>query len=307
MLKFKLKDGKELSMATERDNIKMLGRVEELNRLLEDKEFKIVASNNFKNNGGKVGYALTSKVGNAAPVVYYDDIAPFWESNQDIIEFLENVFQKYKIGYVNLEKCCTREYIVSHVKPRLVSSDNLKMVQEHGIVYEEFLDMLILYYFEIEEMSDDEGMASATLKYGMLEQAGITLQELKEYADTNLKEDYRIVSLEYIISRALGEDWNGEDIEDEMPMWVVTNRKGMQGAATILSKEILTEVSKNFDSGTFAIIPSSVHECIVVSAGKIDEEVLRRMVYEVNRTELQADDILTDSVYLYKNGKVTIY
>ena len=92
-----------------------------------------------------------------------------------------------------------------------------------------------------------------------------------------------------------------------MPMWVVTNSKGVQGAATILNKEILTEIGKNFDSGNFAIIPSSVHECIVVPEERIDAEALREMVCEVNRTELQADDILTDSVYLYKNGKVTMY
>lgn len=293
-------------MITERENIKMLGRVEELNRILEDKEFKIVAANNFKNNGSKVGYALTSEIGNAAPVVYYDDIVPFWESNQDIIEYLENVFKRHKIGHVNIEKCCTREYIISHVRPRLVSSDNLEMVREHRIVYEEFLDMLILYYIEIDEVSDDEGFASATLKYGMLEQVGITLQELKEYANTNLKQDYQIRSLEDILFKFIGEDWKDEEAEDVMPMWVVTNSKGMQGAATILSKEILTEVSTKFDSGNFAIIPSSVHECIVLSE-EIDLEALRRMVYEVNSTQLQTDDILTYNVYLYKNGELTIY
>lgn len=293
-------------MITERENIKMLGRVEELNRLLEDKEFKIVAANNFKNNGRRVGYALTSKNGNASPVVYYDDIVQFWESNQNIVEYLERVFEKHKIGYVNIEKCCTREYITSHVRPRLVSSDNLEMVKEYGIVYEEFLDMLILYYIEIDEVSDDEGFASAALKYGMLEQAGITLQELKEYADTNLKQDYQINSLDDIIFKFTGEAWKDEEAEDVMPMWVVTNSKRMQGAATILSKEILTEVSRKFDSGNFVIIPSSVHECIVLSE-EINSEELRKMVYEVNRTALLADDILTDSVYLYKNGKVTIY
>ena len=293
-------------MITERENIKMLGRVEELNRILEDKEFKIVAANNFKNNGSKVGYALTSEIGNAAPVVYYDDIVPFWESNQDIIEYLENVFKRHKIGHVNIEKCCTREYIISHVRPRLVSSDNLEMVREHRIVYDEFLDMLILYYIEIDEVSDDEGFASATLKYGMLEQVGITLQELKEYANTNLKQDYQIRSLEDILFKFIGEDWKDEEAEDVMPMWVVTNSKGMQGAATILSKEILTEVSTKFDSGNFAIIPSSVHECIVLSE-EIDLEALRRMVYEVNSTQLQTDDILTYNVYLYKNGELTIY
>lgn len=293
-------------MITERENIKMLGRVEELNRLLEDKEFKIVAANNFKNNGSKVGYALTSEIGNAAPVVYYDDIVPFWESNQDIIEYLENVFKRHKIGHVNIEKCCTCEYIISHVRPRLVSSDNLEMVREHRIVYEEFLDMLILYYIEIDEVSDDEGFASATLKYGMLEQVGITLQELKEYANTNLKQDYQIRSLEDILFKFIGEDWKDEEAEDVMPMWVVTNSKGMQGAATILSKEILTEVSTKFDSGNFAIIPSSVHECIVLSE-EIDLEALRRMVYEVNSTQLQTDDILTYNVYLYKNGELSIY
>src|SRR5699024_8113724 len=99
-------------MITERKNIEMLGRVEELNRLLEGREFKITVSDNFKNNVRKVGYALTSESGNAAPVVYYDDMAPFWESDSDVIEYLEEVFEKYKIGCVNIEAFCTREYIL---------------------------------------------------------------------------------------------------------------------------------------------------------------------------------------------------
>lgn len=294
-------------MITERENMKMLGRVEELNRLLEGKEFKIVANNNFKNNGSRVGYALTSNVGNSAPVVYYEDISQYWESSADIIKYLESVFERHQIGYVNIEKCCTREYILSHVRPRLVSSENLPMVQKHRIIYQEFLDMLILYYIEIDEVSDDEGFASATLKYGMLEEAGITLQELKEYADTNLKDDYRIVSLENLIFKFMGEDWENEETENVMPMWVITNQRQMQGAATILSTEILAEVSRKFDSRNFVIIPSSVHECIAVSAERINLEELRKTIYEVNRTQLEIDDILTYSVYLYKDGEVTIY
>ena len=294
-------------MITERENIKMLGRVDELNRLLEGKEFRIVITNNFKNNGSKVGYALTSELGNAAPIVYYENISRYWESDADIIKYLESVFENYKVEYVDIEKCCTREYILSHVKPRLVSAENLPTVQKEGIIYQEFLDMLILYYIEIDEISDDKGFASATLKHVMLEEVGITLQEMEEYAAKNLKGDYQIVSLENIIFKFMGEDWKDEEIEDVMSMWVMTNKRKMQGAATILSTEILEEVGKKLNNKTFVIIPSSVHECIAVPAERINIEELRKKVYEVNHTQLELDDILTYSVYLYKDGEVTIY
>lgn len=307
MLRYWSKDGKELSMVTERENIKMLERVEELNRMLEGREFKIFAANNFKNNGSKVGYALTSELGDAAPVVYYENISEYWESNEDIIKYLESVFERHKIGHINIEKCCTREYILSHVRPRLVSAENLPMVQEQGVIYQEFLDMLILYYIEIDEVSDDEGFASATLKHAMLKQAGIILQELEEFATKNLRDDYQIISLENLIFKFMGEDWEDEETEEGMPMWVITNKRQMQGAATILSTEILADISKKFDNETFVVIPSSVHECIAVPAEQINLEELRKTIYEVNRTQLEIDDILTDSVYLYEDGEVTIY
>lgn len=293
-------------MITERKNIEMLGRVEELNRLLEGREFKITVSDNFRNNVRKVGYALTPETGNAAPVVYYNDMAPFWESDSDIIKYLESVFEEHKIGCVDIETYCTREYILSHIRPRLVSKENLEMVQEKEIIYREFLDMLILYYTEIEELSDEEGFASATLKYAMLKQAGITLQELEEHAAENLKDGCLIVSMGNLMSKLMGEDWEDEDTEDAMPMWVMTNAKRMQGAAAILSTEILADVSRKFDNGTFLIIPSSVHECIAVPAEPVNITELRKTICEVNRI-LEIDDVLTDSVYLYKNGEVIIY
>ena len=293
-------------MITERKNITMLGRVEELNRLLEGREFKITVSDSFKNNVRKVGYALTPENGNAAPVVYYDDMAPFWESDSDIIKYLESVFEEHKIGCVDIETYCTREYILSHVRPRLVSEKNLAMVQEKEIINREFLDMLILYYIEIEELSDEDGFASLILKYEMLKQAGITLQELEEHAAENLKDGCLIVSMGNLMSKLMGENWEDEDTEEAMPMWVMTNARRMQGAAAILSTEILEGVSRKFDSGTFIIIPSSVHECIAVPEEPVNITELRKTICEVNRT-LKIDDVLTDSVYLYKDGEVTIY
>ena len=56
------------------------------------------------------------------------------------------------------------------------------------------------------------------------------------------------------------------------------------------------------------ILPSSIHEILLlpVSAGKPEE--LAEIVKEVNRTQVQPEERLSDSVYLYdrKSGEIRI-
>ena len=93
-----------------------------------------------------------------------------------------------------------------------------------------------------------------------------------------------------------------QDIPDEaesLPLFVISNNTRMHGAAVILYEGLL-KVSANMFDDDLILLPSSIHEMLFLPASTCDRhEYLKEMVGHVNRTELDADDILSDNVYYY--------
>lgn len=88
----------------------------------------------------------------------------------------------------------------------------------------------------------------------------------------------------------------------EIPMWVMTNREKLSGAATALFDDVL----KNFANihGSFYVIFSSVHEILLVPTpdnSNIDN--ITRMNQEVNTAQLLDDEILGTKAYYYDKDK----
>ncbi|MCC2253569.1 DUF5688 family protein [Ruminococcus sp. CLA-AA-H200] len=92
---------------------------------------------------------------------------------------------------------------------------------------------------------------------------------------------------------------------DEM-MYVLTNKNKLFGAAGILLPSIQKRL-KDFLKEDFFILPSSVHELILVKAKncmKVSE--LEEMVKTVNKTEVIPEDRLSDSVYKIENSSLCV-
>ena len=51
--------------------------------------------------------------------------------------------------------------------------------------------------------------------------------------------------------------------------------------------------------GDFFLLPSSVHECILVPKNGFDEKELQNMVMTVNQSQVSPEDRLSDNVYSY--------
>lgn len=84
----------------------------------------------------------------------------------------------------------------------------------------------------------------------------------------------------------------------EIPAYVLTGHKDIFGAGAIASETILKKIHE--DMGDFTILPSSIHEVIIMPQAKADEcPFLAEMVAEINRTEVSASDELSDNVYKY--------
>ena len=70
-----------------------------------------------------------------------------------------------------------------------------------------------------------------------------------------------------------------------------------------ISLETMDKIAEQVGS-SYYILPSSIHETLVVPfSDGMNVEDLKNMVHEVNSTQLSADEILSDSVYIYDYDK----
>ncbi len=104
---------------------------------------------------------------------------------------------------------------------------------------------------------------------------------------------------EGVEAELLKEVWEQEVGETKMPMYVLTNKQKLYGAACMLYPGVLKEFAEKIGRN-FYILPSSVHEVILVPADSdTDQEALCEIVTEINRTQVAEEEILADSVYFY--------
>ena len=81
------------------------------------------------------------------------------------------------------------------------------------------------------------------------------------------------------------------------PMYVLSNSSGIHGASSILYPDML-ENCRHLISADFYILPSSVHELILVPImEEVEMETLKEMVRTVNENQIAEEDFLSDEVY----------
>ena len=86
-------------------------------------------------------------------------------------------------------------------------------------------------------------------------------------------------------------------------MFVLTNSFRSLGAACILYDELLTQLG-NFLKENYYILPSSIHEVIIIPESQApNKDTLNEMVQEVNETQVEPEDVLSDHVYFYNCEK----
>ena len=93
----------------------------------------------------------------------------------------------------------------------------------------------------------------------------------------------------------------------EQKLYILSNEKKINGAAVILYPNLLKRLGERF-GGDYYLIPSSVHEWILLK--DTDEEEVSRLngtVREVNATQVEPEEVLSNHVYLYSVEKESLY
>jgi len=90
-------------------------------------------------------------------------------------------------------------------------------------------------------------------------------------------------------------------IYGKLPMYVLTTKARMYGAAAILYSGQLEAIAKEVKDD-FYLLPSSIHEIIILPKKYgTDEENLSQMVDEINHEQLDIEEVLSNHAYLYSS------
>lgn len=92
-------------------------------------------------------------------------------------------------------------------------------------------------------------------------------------------------------------------------MFLVLGDEYISGTAAMLSEKMLQKISIAVESENYYVIPSSVYEIIIVPEHAVDDpDTLKHICRDINRTVLEPQDFLSDSIYRYEasSGKLTL-
>lgn len=166
-----------------------------------------------------------------------------------------------------------------------------------NIPYAQFGDLMLVFRIAVE--NEKLGVASALINNGMMQTWNVTLSDLIRvvYENTEKLFPMTIENMNNVLVNMLGDDFP-KDLETPV-MYIVSNSIKLNGAFYLSNKKALLEVGKTLGLEEFNIIPSSVHELIILESNtnKEDVKIQLDMVKEVNDTQLTKDQILSYNIY----------
>lgn len=273
-------------------------------------EYQVALQTIKKNNGvSRDAVSITRKDCKVAPLIYIGSFYERYQGGSSVVRLAACLLENYyemddSLLDINTDFFSDYENAKKHLYCKLVNIGmNREILRE--IPYRTYLDLAVVYYYMTASVGS--GQATILINKNHLEMWGITGEELDRQAWENTVSDLK-ASLrpmgEILRECFLNADVDVAKTEDEaeyriFPMYVLTNQKKTFGAICIRYPGMLKELSEKF-GGDFYILPSSVHECILVPADEtVSRDMLKEMVTDINQTQVEPQEILANQAYLY--------
>ena len=272
-------------------------------RQIRGEEKRISFQSVEKNNGIREEAVVILEEGaRIAPTIYLRGFFEDWKWGRKTMEeisrkiLLQNARQEKEVDF-SLDSFENYEKARGHVYFKLINYERNKVLLTK-IPYIPYLDLAVVFYYRLEK-GKFQG-ATMLIHNCNLEAWKIDPRQLLEDAviNTSRKLPYSLQGMDALIRELSGDEDQGLYTGEEI-MYVLSNQEKCFGAAALLYPHLLSHISKIFRKN-FYVLPSSVHECILVpDQGQYSRIELTRMVREVNQTQVEADEILSDQVYYY--------
>ena len=267
----------------------------------------ILVSNITKNNDERqVGICIRAKNDVISPQLSLNDYYSQYLQGMDMDDVVAMVQKQYEHAlkdagmlHLNVADLMNRENMLANIFVRLLGKENNKEFLENCVCFDVAQDLVAVLYLFIENPTDN--MLSAKLKKEQLEVLGVPMDELYQLAVKNTRRLFPATCQDMfsILWEKLGAGFEEEGEPQDHSMYVVTNERQMNGAAVILYPGFLKSLCGRFGISKLTLLPSSVHEWILIIDEGNSAEELRNIVEEVNNTQVKEEEFLSNSIYYY--------
>ena len=277
---------------------------------------KITKNNRIVLDGLIIGKA--SK--NIAPTIYLNSYYMHFTHGMSLHEILEDIISAYKenndVVFGDIRELLDFTNLQDKVAFKLIQMEkNKELLKE--VPYFEFMDLAVVFYLILNEHRG--GQMTALIHNSHMEPWGVEKEELYRLAmrNTPILLPSEIKTMKEIMCDILKghlEELEMEEMVDDLldfdsqkpPLYVLSNRKQLNGAGCILYDGCLKDFADSQNSD-IVILPSSTHEVILVpDDGKLDYGELKKMVGEINESEVPEEDVLSDRIYKYSRNDCRI-
>ena len=293
------------------------------------KEGAEVTINSVRKNNGVMltGVVIMEKGSHIAPTIYLESIYEEYRKGRNFRELLTEIigiYEKNRIQY-----CGEFDFFHDFTKVRkkifykLINAKKNKELLEE-VPFVPYLDLAIVFYCDCS--SELFGNAAILIRNSHLKIWNTDKEQVYLAAAVNTPKNcpFGIKTMEAVMKEMFAEEmkkemeknkisYSGQWLEEmasqmladteppegKTPMYVLTNTERCNGAACVLYEKLLENFAKSINDNLY-ILPSSIHEIIIIPAsfaGKASE--LREMVEEINATQVEEEEVLSDSVYFF--------
>lgn len=272
---------------------------------------------NRKLNNTYMGLTVTHEGDTLAPTINLNHLFDSYSRQPDhnLTEMMQSIAEVIQAtpGAFDQGQVTDYDRVKKHLFMRLSGAEKNADVLEHAphIIKE---DLALTFHVMLEQ--SEKGTATTMITDKIMEAYGVNLDQL--YQDAMLNSPVicpaRIENMGEALGRMMIEDMKSagalpemieemkKDLEEsnrDNPMTIVSNEHSVDGASAIFYPGVMDLVGDRM-KGDYYILPSSVHETLVVpDDGRVAISELKDMVKEVNSTQVDPKDQLTDEVYHY--------
>ena len=244
------------------------------------------------------GILFSEQGSNISPAIYLEEYYRQFERGDSLEFIVREILLLY--GKLRFREPWKEELLKNYegLKDRLIyrlinRKANEELLRE--MPYVPYLDLAIVFYVLLD--ADVCGMAAMPVKEENLKLWNATKEQVYEEACRNTQ---RLLPCEFQTMRSvISELTDKEAPEGEDVLYVLGNRLRSFGAAAILYPGRLEEIGEYLGENYY-VLPSSVHETIVVrESAAPGKAFLRAMVTEINETQVDEEEVLSNGAYYY--------
>ena len=270
-----------------------------------------------KNNGIILrGITLMQDDSNISPTIYLNPYYDAYENGETtlgtVIDEVIDTYERNKVNRsIDMRFFLDYDSVKTRITYKLINTEKNKELL-NDIPHIPFHDLSIVFQCLIS--GERFGNATILIHNVHLQLWKVNARELYERAmeNTPILQGYDVTDMNTVLEEmrafeGIEDTEYEEDIQQQVPMYVLSNKSRVHGAACILYPDILKDFATVVEKDLY-VLPSSIHEVILLPAeGTEDSEQLKSMVHEINESQVEDEEVLSDSVYFYRRRDDAFY